>query len=182
MHHTFYNAAMHESEMLVALWSRTYGTQAHRLHQKQTTNRLTPFLFSWYNVRNVTIATVTQRTKGRNKVNHELNITPITPIPDEQPELLIEYTCTVCGAPCEEETTPGFLSRYCETCRVEVARNSNKERQKRWRETHKADPAVKEAARQRQAEYRKAHAAEVRAKDAQRKRAARAAKKSGPNS
>lgn len=101
--------------------------------------------------------------------------THITPMTEEYSPVNIEYTCTVCGALCDKVSqVPGFLTLYCDTCRVKVEQESNKERQKRYRENHKNDPEYKEAARLRQAEYRKAHAAEVRAKDAQRKREKRA--------
>lgn len=110
---------------------------------------------------------------------NRLSIKAIDPIPAEQPTLVIKYTCTVCGAICEDEQSPGFIARYCETCREDVIREGNAERQKKFRAEHKGDPKYRKANAERQAAYRKARAAdpEYKAKEAARKRAARAAKK-----
>lgn len=115
-------------------------------------------------------------------MQNQLSIKATDPIPAEQPTLVIEYTCTVCGAICEGEQSPGFIARYCEDCRNDPERLAalNAARQATFRAKHKTDPKYRKANAERQAAYRKAKAAdpEYKAKEAARKRAARAAKKS----
>jgi len=71
---------------------------------------------------------------------HRLEIIPIEPITEEQPALLVIYTCTRCRADCKATlASPGFLPRYCSACKAIVKRAKASALQAAWRIEHSED-------------------------------------------
>ena len=70
----------------------------------------------------------------------KLEITPIPPITEDQPALLVLYTCARCRADCRATlASPGFLPRYCLTCAAIVKRAKASAAQAAWRAEHSED-------------------------------------------
>ena len=70
----------------------------------------------------------------------KLEITPIPPITEDQPALLVIYTCARCRADCRATlASPGFLPRYCLPCAAIVKRAKASAAQAAWRAEHSED-------------------------------------------
>ena len=71
---------------------------------------------------------------------NRLEIIPIPPITEDQPSLLVIYTCTRCNAECKATlASPGFLPRYCLPCAAIMKRDKSAARQVTWRAEHMED-------------------------------------------